>query len=155
MLRDVPQDDNPALDNVDVMTEASGATNFTRYTVGASSARSGHTMNSRQSRRSSRKSSRKSARGRRGTVEEEIHLLESFIRLTARIRQTASDLGHITGELCSLSDALHASGASLSTDMAAVRSKAQSFKDLAWSGGVSNETENMPDIMFPDMPNLD
>ncbi|KAI9454947.1 IkappaB kinase complex IKAP component [Russula earlei] len=63
-----------AVHNVDVMTEASAFTAFTRYTAAPTA--------------SGRKMERKVGSGRKGTVDEEEYLLKSLTKLAARLETT-------------------------------------------------------------------
>ncbi|EJD52142.1 IKI3-domain-containing protein [Auricularia subglabra TFB-10046 SS5] len=77
-------EDDAALHNVDVMTDASAFTAFTRYTKAPTSA----SVSSRVSRRTSkskRKLERKAGSGRKGTVDEERYLLTSIGKLCTRL----------------------------------------------------------------------
>jgi elongator complex protein 1 len=107
--------DDPALENIDVMTDATQATAFTRYTNAASTVltrMTGHTqsvpfppfppfspadsrlclispLNCRKSTstaKNKRKNDRKRLGGRKGTVDEEEYLLGSFARLVEKFK---------------------------------------------------------------------
>lgn len=75
--------EDPALANVDVMTDVSMApTAFTRYTVAPSTV----SRTSKRSSRSKRKLERKAGSGRKGTVDEEEYLLKSVGKLVDRFK---------------------------------------------------------------------
>lgn len=77
--------EDPALANVDVMTDVSMApTAFTRYTVAPSTV----SRTSKRSSRSKRKLERKVGSGRKGTVDEEEYLLKSVGKLVDRFKNT-------------------------------------------------------------------
>ncbi|KDR75591.1 hypothetical protein GALMADRAFT_1330461 [Galerina marginata CBS 339.88] len=81
-------DDNPALQNVDVMTDVSMApTAFTRYTVAPTAA----SRSSWRTSRSKRKMGRKVGSGRKGTVDEEEYLLRSVSKLVERFVTTQGE----------------------------------------------------------------
>jgi elongator complex protein 1 len=71
-----------AVHNVDVMTDASAFTAFTRYTAAPSGVSRGST---KRSSRSKRKQERKVGSGRKGTVDEEEYLLKSLTKLASRL----------------------------------------------------------------------
>ena len=83
-------ENNPALDNVDVSSEATTAvTQFTRYTQRASTfASSAMTGSSRKSGKSKRKQAMKEASGKKGTINEENYLLSSLTRLSERVNNS-------------------------------------------------------------------
>jgi len=77
--------EDPALANVDVMTDVSMApTAFTRYTVAPSTV----SRISKRSSRSKRKLERKAGSGRKGTVDEEEYLFKSVGKLVDRFKNT-------------------------------------------------------------------
>jgi elongator complex protein 1 len=108
--------DDPALENIDVMTDATGASEFTRYTNNASTVLTRFTgmtkyvflaalvvslpsidrllsrpprdllRTTNQSSKMKRKNARKAASGRKGTVDEELYLLGSFARLVDKFK---------------------------------------------------------------------
>jgi len=75
-----------AVYNVDVMTDASAFTAFTRYTVAPTSSAASRTTTKRSSR-SKRKMERKVASGRKGTVDEEEYLLKSLTKLAGKLSE--------------------------------------------------------------------
>lgn len=95
-------ENNPALDNVDVSSEATTAfTQFTRYTqrasTFASSAMTG--ASKKQSKRSKRKAAMKEASGKRGTVNEEVYILASIGRLAERVQNTLREASRLLSYL--------------------------------------------------------
>lgn len=68
--------------NVDVMTDASAFTAFTRYTAAPSTLSRATT---KRSSRSKRKMERKVGSGRKGTVDEEEYLLKSLTKLAGKL----------------------------------------------------------------------
>lgn len=75
-----------AMHNVDVMTDASAFTAFTRYTVAPSTSAPSRATTKRTSR-SKRKMERKVSSGRKGTVDEEEYLLKSLTKLTIKLSE--------------------------------------------------------------------
>ncbi len=105
-------EDNPALQNVDVMTDVSMApTTFTRYTVAPTTASRMSRCDSlichssclilvfdiadRRTSRSKRKMERKVGSGRKGTVDEEEYLLKSVNKLVDRFNITLGKIIHL------------------------------------------------------------
>lgn len=94
-------EDDAALHNVDVMTDASAFTAFTRYTKAPTSA----SVSSRVSRRTSkskRKLERKASSGRKGTVDEERYLLTSIGKLCARLATLQGEVEKLLHTLVAL-----------------------------------------------------
>ena len=74
-----------AVHNVDVMTDASAFTAFTRYTVAPTS--SAPSRATKRTSRSKRKMERKVGSGRKGTVDEEEYLLKSLTKLAGKLSE--------------------------------------------------------------------
>ncbi|TIB42928.1 hypothetical protein E3P86_00144 [Wallemia ichthyophaga] len=95
-------ENNPALDNVDVASDATTAvTQFTRYTqrasTFASSAMTG--ASKKNSKKSKRKAAMKEASGKRGTVNEEVYIMASLKRLVERVEGVLKEAGGLLGYL--------------------------------------------------------
>ncbi|KAF8260574.1 IKI3 family-domain-containing protein [Lactarius quietus] len=75
-----------AMHNVDVMTDASAFTAFTRYTVAPTTSTRSRATTKRTSR-SKRKMDRKVGSGRKGTVDEEEYLLKSLTKLAGKLSE--------------------------------------------------------------------
>ena len=75
-----------AMLNIDVMTDASAFTAFTRYTVAPTTSGQSRATTKRTSR-SKRKMERKVGSGRKGTVDEEEYLLKSLTKLAAKLSE--------------------------------------------------------------------
>ncbi len=75
-----------AVHNVDVMTDASAFTAFTRYTVAPTTSAPSRATTKRSSR-SKRKMERKVGSGRKGTVDEEEYLLKSLTKLAGKLSE--------------------------------------------------------------------
>lgn len=75
-----------AMHNIDVMTDASAFTAFTRYTVAPTTSGQSRATTKRTSR-SKRKMERKVGSGRKGTVDEEEYLLKSLTKLAAKLSE--------------------------------------------------------------------
>jgi elongator complex protein 1 len=80
-------EDSAAIHNVDVMTDASAFTAFTRYTAAPTPSAAASRTTKRTSR-SKRKMERKIGSGRKGTVDEEEYLLKSLTKLADRLTTT-------------------------------------------------------------------
>ena len=76
-----------AMHNIDVMTDASAFTAFTRYTVAPTTSGQSRSTTKRTSR-SKRKMERKVGSGRKGTVDEEEYLLKSLTKLAGKLSET-------------------------------------------------------------------
>jgi elongator complex protein 1 len=84
-------EESAAIHNVDVMTDASAFTAFTRYTAAPTPSAAASRTTKRTSR-SKRKMERKIGSGRKGTVDEEEYLLKSLIKLAGRLTATQGAL---------------------------------------------------------------
>ncbi|KAI0314583.1 IKI3 family-domain-containing protein [Amylostereum chailletii] len=104
------------LHNVDVMTDASQFTAFTRYTVAPSTA---SRTTSKRSSRSKRKLERKVGSGRKGTVDEEEYLLKSLTKLAARFSTTQDEASSLVPHLLQLTDEHRAEARELQDELAA------------------------------------
>ena len=82
-----------AMHNVDVMTDASAFTAFTRYTVAPTSSAPSRATTKRTSR-SKRKMERKVGSGRKGTVDEEEYLLKSLTKLAGKLSEAQGTCLH-------------------------------------------------------------
>jgi elongator complex protein 1 len=80
-------EDSAAIHNVDVMTDASAFTAFTRYTA-APTLSAAASRTTKRTSRSKRKMERKIGSGRKGTVDEEEYLLKSLTKLADRLTTT-------------------------------------------------------------------
>ncbi|KAF9450112.1 IkappaB kinase complex, IKAP component [Macrolepiota fuliginosa MF-IS2] len=106
--------EDPALANVDVMTDASMApTTFTRYTVAPTTA----SRTSKRSSRSKRKLERKAGSGRKGTVDEEEYLLKSVGKLVERFKTTQNEVQNLLPHLLQFTSEHQEEGAKLQKDI--------------------------------------
>ena len=130
--------DDPALANVDVMTDASAFTAFTRYTAAPSAASS---KASKRSSRSKRKMERKVGSGRKGTVDEEEYLLNSLVKLSARVKTMQDEAAALVPHLLAFTP-LHRTEARELTDELEVLQKAleEAIKE-AWPESPEEEDE--------------
>ncbi|KAJ9111710.1 hypothetical protein QFC19_001070 [Naganishia cerealis] len=118
----------PAMENVDVMTEATTAvTGFTRYTV-AQTAITGTSRTSAVSRRKSRKK----ATGRKGTVDEFEYLLASMGRLAARVEEKTEEVSELLPYLLTTSPEHRELGTELQEKVSSFRTKMQRSIDESW-----------------------
>jgi len=106
--------DGVDLHNVDVMTDVSMApTTFTRYTAAPSTA----SKKSRQSSRSRRKAERKVGSGRKGTVDEEEYLLQSIVKMCARLATIQGEAGKLLPHMLQFTDEHREEGKALQVEM--------------------------------------
>ncbi|KAJ3564648.1 hypothetical protein NP233_g8162 [Leucocoprinus birnbaumii] len=106
--------EDPALANIDVMTDVSMApTAFTRYTVAPSTA----SRTSKRSSRSKRKLERKVGSGRKGTVDEEEYLLKSVGKLVERFKITQDEVQNLLPHLLQFTAEHREEGGNLQKDI--------------------------------------
>ncbi|KAJ9121784.1 hypothetical protein QFC22_002406 [Naganishia vaughanmartiniae] len=118
----------PAMENVDVMTEATTAvTGFTRYTV-AQTAITGTSRTTAASRRKSRKK----ATGRKGTVDEFEYLLSSMGRLATRVEEKTAEVSELLPYLLTTSSEHRELGRELQEKVSSFREKLQKCLDESW-----------------------
>lgn len=139
-------ENNPALDNVDVSSEATTAvTQFTRYTqrasTFASSAMTG--ASKKNSKKSRRKAAMKEASGKRGTVNEEVYILASLKRLVERVQGTLREAGRLLDYL--LLYAYEEEHKSLSEKLSILEKRIEIAIEESWVEDKSNLLDNIPD----------
>ncbi|KAJ9102595.1 hypothetical protein QFC21_002996 [Naganishia friedmannii] len=118
----------PAMENVDVMTEATTAvTGFTRYTV-AQTAITGTSRTTAASRRKSRKK----ATGRKGTVDEFEYLLSSMGRLVTRVEEKTAEVSDLLPYLLTTSAEHRELGTELQEKVSSFRTKLQKCLEESW-----------------------
>ncbi|TDL16914.1 IkappaB kinase complex, IKAP component [Rickenella mellea] len=122
--------DDPALHNVDVMTDASmPATAFTRYTV----APTANSRSSKRTSRSKRKMERKVGSGRKGTVDEEEYILSSITKLSARFDAVQGDAECLLPHLMQFSKEHRAEGSKLQDEVMALKKELSEAVDQIWA----------------------
>ncbi|CED83780.1 IkappaB kinase complex, IKAP component [Phaffia rhodozyma] len=129
--------DDPALENIDVMTDATQATAFTRYTVAPSTVLTRMTgmtgmTKASSSKRSKRKNERKKAGGRKGTVDEEMYLLGSFSRLVEKFKALIPDVTPVLNHLL-ISVPHRPEGIELQQAMIDLEERLRVSVEVAWS----------------------
>ncbi|VDC02341.1 unnamed protein product [Peniophora sp. CBMAI 1063] len=132
--------DDPALADVDVMTDASAFTAFTRYTVAPSAASSKAT--SKRSSRSKRKMERKVGSGRRGTVDEEEYLLNSVVKLSNRVEVMQEEVAAVVPHLLAFTALHRAEARTLTGEMEGLVGRLEEAIKEAWpEGGEEGESK--------------
>ncbi|KAI0048587.1 IkappaB kinase complex, IKAP component [Auriscalpium vulgare] len=121
--------EDTALHNVDVMTDASQFTAFTRYTVAPTAT---SRSSSKRTSRSKRKAERKVGSGRKGTVDEEEYLLKSLTKLVARFTTAQDETSNLVPHLLQFT-ALHRDEArELQTELSDLQSEITHALDEVW-----------------------
>lgn len=132
--------DDPALANVDVMTDASAFTAFTRYTVAPSAASSKAT--SKRSSRSKRKMERKVGSGRKGTVDEEEYLLNSLVKLSARVKTMQDEAAALVPHLLAFTPLHRAEARALTEELGQLGEAMEDAIREAWPESAEEEAES-------------
>ncbi|KAI0061864.1 IkappaB kinase complex, IKAP component [Artomyces pyxidatus] len=121
--------EDTALHNVDVMTDVSQFTAFTRYTVAPSTA----SRTSKRSSRSKRKMERKVGSGRKGTIDEEEYLLKSITKLMVRFSTAqADDASNLIPQLLQFTPAHRDEARSLQQELTELEQEVARSLDDAW-----------------------
>ncbi len=120
-------ENEPVMDNVDVMTEATTATGFTRFTAARSNV-TGTSKNTAKSRRLGRKK----AKGRKGTVDEFEYLLASLVRLAQRVEEKTTECESLLKALEITSDEYRTVAEELRDKVGTFRQKLQDSLVKAW-----------------------
>lgn len=121
--------DDPALANVDVMTDASAFTAFTRYTVAPSASSS---KASKRTSRSKRKMERKVGSGRKGTVDEEEYLLNSLVKLSVRIRTMQNEASALVPHLLAFTPLHRAEARAMTAELGLLNAALEEAVAEAW-----------------------
>ncbi|KZV69787.1 IkappaB kinase complex, IKAP component [Peniophora sp. CONT] len=132
--------DDPALANVDVMTDASAFTAFTRYTVAPSATSSKAT--SKRSSRSKRKMERKVGSGRKGTVDEEEYLLNSLVKLSGRVKTMQDEAAALVPHLVAFTTLHRSEARELTEEMEGLARLLEEAVREAWPEGEGGEEES-------------
>ncbi|KAF5354980.1 hypothetical protein D9756_005531 [Leucocoprinus leucothites] len=134
--------EDPALVNVDVMTDVSMApTTFTRYTVAPSTA----SRTSKRSSRSKRKLERKAGSGRKGTVDEEEYLLKSVGKLIERFKNTQDEVQNLLPHLIQFSTEHREEGGKLQKDIESLEEELGSAVTEIWMKPQPEGQQGEPD----------
>ncbi|KAF9529755.1 Elongator complex protein 1 [Crepidotus variabilis] len=137
-------EDNPALQNIDMMTDVSMApTAFTRYTVAPTSA----SRTSRRTSRSKRKMERKVGSGRKGTVDEEEYLLRSVKKLVDRFNATQSETRALLPHLFRFTEEHRAEGSLLQNDVGNIEAELKAALDEIWTRAADPEDGGTDDLV--------
>ncbi|KAH7106712.1 IKI3-domain-containing protein [Auriculariales sp. MPI-PUGE-AT-0066] len=114
--------------NVDVMTDASGFTAFTRYTKAG-------TVSSHVSSKSKRKSDRRANSGKKGTIDEEKYLLTAISKLTTRLAASRVEAAKLLPHLVAFGSTSLEHGAAakeLQVELTKFEAELQSAIDHIW-----------------------
>jgi len=132
-----------AMHNVDVMTDASAFTSFTRYTVAPSTSAPSRATTKRTSR-SKRKMERKVGSGRKGTVDEEEYLLKSLTKLASKLSGVQDEAAAIVPHLLRLLTPVHRTAArELQMEVAALSREIAEAFDEVWPAAPTEDTETV------------
>ncbi|CAD6977243.1 hypothetical protein A4X06_0g1276 [Tilletia controversa] len=138
-------ENDPALDNVDVMTDTSTQiTQYTRYTsvpsLASMSTSSGMTGSTNKSRKTKRKEERKKNSGKKGSIYEEDYLFESLQKLLKeKLQGLQVEVARLLPHLAVLSNAHRNAGKTLRDAIARFESSAQGAADELWAAEVEQE----------------
>jgi elongator complex protein 1 len=122
-------EDDPNLHNVEIMTEAGesvAGTAFTRYTIAPSAL----SKRSKQTNKSKKKQARK--QGRKGTVDEEEYILQSFVKLVARLEVFRGDAARLLRHLVLFSKDHREAGKVLQNTLQSFEQGLRDTIELAW-----------------------
>jgi elongator complex protein 1 len=134
-----------AMHNVDVMTDASAFTAFTRYTVAPTTSAPSRATTKRTSR-SKRKMERKVNSGRKGTVDEEEYLLKSLNKLAGKLSEAQDEAAALVPHLLRFTTVLHRTAAcELQNEAAAFSREIAEAFDEVWPA----PTEDMETVAEP------
>ncbi|KAH9022450.1 IkappaB kinase complex IKAP component [Lactarius hengduanensis] len=117
--------------NVDVMTDASAFTAFTRYTVAPTSSAPSRATTKRSSR-SKRKMERKVGSGRKGTVDEEEYLLKSLTKLAGKLSEAQDEAAALVPHLLRFTPVHRTAARELQNEVAAFSREIAEAFDEAW-----------------------
>jgi elongator complex protein 1 len=120
-----------AMHNVDVMTDASAFTAFTRYTVAPTTSAQSRATTKRTSR-SKRKMERKVGSGRKGTVDEEEYLLKSLTKLAGKLSEAQDEAAALVPHLLRLTTVHRTAARELQKEVAAFSREMAESCDEIW-----------------------
>ncbi|KAE8271222.1 hypothetical protein A4X09_0g1133 [Tilletia walkeri] len=138
-------ENDPALDNVDVMTDTSTQiTQYTRYTsvpsLASMSTSSGMTGSTHKSKKNKRKEERKKNSGKKNSIYEEDYLFESLQKLLKeKLESVQVEVARILPHLAVLSSAHRKAGKGLRDELAQFESSAKTAVEEIWMAGVEEE----------------
>ncbi|CAE6532691.1 unnamed protein product [Rhizoctonia solani] len=116
--------DEPNLHNVDALTDASGISQFTKYTK----AMTGTTA--KRSQKSSKKAARKA--GRKGTANEEEYIISSLVKLNQRLEHMQKEASQLIPNLSRFSDEHQTLGRQLRDDITRFEEQLSAVIELEW-----------------------
>lgn len=120
-----------AVHNVDVMTDASAFTAFTRYTVAPTTSAPSRATTKRSSR-SKRKMERKVGSGRKGTIDEEEYLLKSLAKLAVKFSEAQDEAAALVPHLLRFTPIHRAAARELQNEVAALSREIAEAFDEVW-----------------------
>ncbi|KAK0538478.1 putative elongator complex protein 1 [Tilletia horrida] len=138
-------ENDPALDNVDVMTDTSTQiTQFTRYTsvpsLASMSTSSGMTASTNKSKKNKRKEERKKNSGKKGSVYEEDYLFESLQKLLKdRLRGLQQEVSRLLPHLAVLSPSHRSAAKALQDALDSFESAAKAAGETLWQAELEEE----------------
>ncbi|KAJ1302839.1 hypothetical protein OPQ81_003142 [Rhizoctonia solani] len=130
--------EEPNLHNVDALTDASGISQFTKYTK----ALTGTTA--KRSQKSSKKAARKA--GRKGTANEEEYILASLVKLNQRLEHMQKEASQLIPNLSKFSDEHQKLGRQLRDDITQFEEQLNTIIEREWPTdlGESGSLEPVP-----------
>ncbi|CUA72874.1 Elongator complex protein 1 [Rhizoctonia solani] len=138
--------EEPNLHNVDALTDASGVSQFTKYTK----ALSGTTA--KRSQKSSKKAARKA--GRKGTANEEEYILTSLVKLNQRLEHMQKEASQLIPNLSRFSDEHQILGRQLRDDIAQFEEQLRVIVEREWPADPEEleSTEPAPALVIASKP---
>ncbi|CAE6360205.1 unnamed protein product [Rhizoctonia solani] len=132
--------EEPNLHNVDALTDASGISQFTKYTKALTS------TTTRRSQKSSKKAARKA--GRKGTANEEEYILASLVKLNQRLEHMQKEASQLIPNLATFSEEHRTLGRQLREDITRFEEQLSAIIEREWAtdpeGAVSMEMAQTP-----------
>jgi len=137
-------EDNPALQNIDVMTDAGESvvsTAFTRYTAAPSASQSSKSRASKQKKQERKK-------GKKGTVDEEEYIVASFVKMVTRLEHLYGECSRILPHLLVMSAEHKTEGLSLQSELQNLEKHLQDVLDEVWleTGDSQMERPKRPSV---------
>ncbi|KAF8753913.1 hypothetical protein RHS01_06782 [Rhizoctonia solani] len=116
--------EEPNLHNVDALTDASGISQFTKYTKALTS------TTTKRSQKSSKKAARKA--GRKGTANEEEYILASLVKLNQRLEHIEKEASQLIPNMTKISDEHRTLGRKLREDITRFEEQLSTIIEREW-----------------------
>ncbi|CAE6474264.1 unnamed protein product [Rhizoctonia solani] len=139
--------EEPNLHNVDALTDASGISQFTKYTKALTS------TTTKRSQKSSKKAARKA--GRKGTANEEEYILASLVKLNQRLEHIEKEASQLIPNMTKISDEHRTLGRKLREDITRFEEQLSTIIEREWPsdpegmGTVESASTTIPALKPP------